>query len=67
MDAFLDQFFNLEVMAKYLPDIIDGLWVQTGPFLSEGVKQIGLTADWRLLHGEIAAAMDIKSADREAP
>lgn len=27
MDRFLDQFFNLEVMAKYLPDIIDGFGV----------------------------------------
>ena len=27
MDAFLDQFFNRAVMVKYLPDVIDGLWV----------------------------------------
>jgi polar amino acid transport system permease protein len=27
MDRFLDQFFNVEVMAKYLPDIIDGFGV----------------------------------------
>lgn len=27
MDDFLEQFFNVEVMLKYLPDIIDGLWV----------------------------------------
>lgn len=27
MDAFLDQFFNTEVMAKYLPDVVGGLWV----------------------------------------
>ena len=27
MDAFLDQFFNKAVMAKYLPDVIGGLWV----------------------------------------
>jgi polar amino acid transport system permease protein len=27
MDAFLDQFFNVAVMAKYLPDVIGGLWV----------------------------------------
>lgn len=27
MDAFADQFFNLEVMAKYLPDVVGGLWV----------------------------------------
>ncbi|NQW09012.1 MAG: amino acid ABC transporter permease [Alphaproteobacteria bacterium] len=27
MDRFLDQFFNVEVMVKYLPDIIDGFWV----------------------------------------
>ena len=27
MDAFLDQFFNTAVMAKYLPDVIDGLWI----------------------------------------
>ena len=27
MDAFADQFFNLEVMAKYLPDVVDGMWV----------------------------------------
>ncbi len=27
MDAFLDQFFNTEVMAKYLPDVIGGLWI----------------------------------------
>jgi len=27
MDLFLDQFFNAEVMARYLPDIIKGFWV----------------------------------------
>ncbi len=27
MEAFADQFFNLEVMAKYLPDVVGGLWV----------------------------------------
>ena len=27
MDAFLDQFFNTAVMAKYLPGVIDGLWI----------------------------------------
>ncbi len=27
MDAFLDQFFNQAVMAKYLPDVIGGLWI----------------------------------------
>ena len=27
MDAFLDQFFNKEVMLKYLPDVVDGLWI----------------------------------------
>jgi len=27
LDDFLEQFFNVEVMLKYLPDIIDGLWV----------------------------------------
>ena len=27
MDVFLDEFFNAEVMLKYLPDIIDGFWV----------------------------------------
>ena len=27
MGAFADQFFNLEVMAKYLPDVVGGLWV----------------------------------------
>jgi len=27
MDAFLDQFFDKAIMAKYLPDIIGGLWV----------------------------------------
>ena len=27
MDAFHDQFFNRAVMVKYLPDVIDGLWV----------------------------------------
>jgi polar amino acid transport system permease protein len=27
MDRFLDQFFNIEVMAKYLPDIVAGFWV----------------------------------------
>ncbi|MEM7172726.1 MAG: GntR family transcriptional regulator [Pseudomonadota bacterium] len=47
-----------------LVSIIDGLWVQTGPFLSDGVKQIGLTADWRLLHREIAAAIQIRDGAR---
>ena len=27
MNAFLDQFFNQAVMAKYLPDVIGGLWI----------------------------------------
>ncbi|MCR9175244.1 MAG: amino acid ABC transporter permease [Alphaproteobacteria bacterium] len=27
MDVFLDEFFNAEVMLKYLPEIIDGFWV----------------------------------------
>lgn len=27
MDAFLDQFFDAEVMLRYLPDIIDGFWI----------------------------------------
>ena len=27
MDAFAAQFLDLEVMQRYLPDIIDGLWV----------------------------------------
>lgn len=27
MDVFLDEFFNVPVMLKYLPDIIDGFWV----------------------------------------
>ena len=30
MDRFLDQFFNVEVMTKYLPDIIDGFWITLG-------------------------------------
>ena len=27
MDLFLNQFFNAEVMIRYLPDIINGFWV----------------------------------------
>jgi polar amino acid transport system permease protein len=27
VDVFLDEFFNAEVMLKYLPEIIDGFWI----------------------------------------
>jgi len=27
VDVFLDEFFNVEVMLRYLPDIIEGFWV----------------------------------------
>ncbi|MCR9256227.1 MAG: amino acid ABC transporter permease [Alphaproteobacteria bacterium] len=42
MDAFLDQFFNAEVMLRYLPDIIDGLWVTLGLALAVIVTGIAL-------------------------
>ncbi len=45
-----------------LVSIIEGLWVQTGPFLSKGVRELGLAPDWRTLHGEIAAAIRTRDA-----
>ena len=30
MDGFVEQFLNWDVMVKYLPDIIAGLWVTMG-------------------------------------
>ncbi|MDA8574683.1 amino acid ABC transporter permease [Alphaproteobacteria bacterium] len=34
MDAFIDQFFNLDVMIKYLPDVIGGFWITLALALS---------------------------------
>jgi polar amino acid transport system permease protein len=34
MDAFIDQFFNLDVMIKYLPDVIGGFWITLSLALS---------------------------------
>ena len=42
MDAFADQFFNLEVMAKYLPDIVGGLWVTLALALGVIVSGVAL-------------------------
>lgn len=42
MDAFADQFFNLEVMAKYLPDVVGGLWVTLALALGVIVSGVAL-------------------------
>ena len=34
MDAFIDKFFNLDVMIKYLPDVIGGFWITLALALS---------------------------------
>ena len=45
MNAFLDQFFDKAIMAKYLPDVIGGLWVTlalAGSVIITGIL-LGLT------------------------
>ena len=42
MDAFADQFFNLEVMTKYLPDVVGGLWVTLALALGVIVSGVAL-------------------------
>ena len=45
MNAFLDQFFDKAIMAKYLPDVIGGLWVTlalAGSVIVTGIL-LGLT------------------------
>jgi polar amino acid transport system permease protein len=67
MDAFIDQFFNLEVMIKYLPDVIGGFWITLG--LALGVIVTGLLLglvlacirafQWRLVNFAIVFFVDL--------
>jgi polar amino acid transport system permease protein len=41
MERFLDTFFNLEVMGRYAPKILEGMWVTT--YLAVAVVATGLT------------------------
>ena len=41
-DRFIETFFNAKVMARYWPDIVDGLWVTIG--LAASVVVTGLVA-----------------------
>ena len=45
-----------------LVSIIESLWAQTGPFLAMGVRNVGMTPDWRRKHGEIADAIRARDA-----
>ncbi len=45
-----------------LVSIIESLWAQTGPFLAMGVRNVGMTPDWRRKHGEIAEAIRARDA-----
>ena len=40
-----------------LVSIVESLWAQTGPFLADAARHQGMTLDWRLLHGKVAAAI----------
>ncbi|MEC8851618.1 MAG: amino acid ABC transporter permease [Pseudomonadota bacterium] len=67
MDAFADQFFNLEVMAKYLPDVVGGLWVTLalalGVIVSGGALGLALAClrafQWRPVNGLIVLFVDL--------
>ncbi len=47
-----------------LVSIIESLWVQTCPFLAEGVRRVGISRDWRLLHTEITQAIRARDSVR---
>ena len=67
MDAFADQFFNLEVMAKYLPDVVGGLWVTLALALGVIVSGVALglalaclrAFQWRPVNGLIVLFVDL--------
>lgn len=43
--------------------MIERLWAQTGPFLSQAVREEDMPDDWRILHTEIAKAIRARDAD----
>lgn len=47
-----------------LVSIIEGLWAQTGPFLADGVRRIGMKGEWSLSHRQIASAIRARDAAR---
>jgi DNA-binding GntR family transcriptional regulator len=47
-----------------LVSITEGLWAQTGAFLASGVRGVGLTPDWRRMHGDIAEAIRARDSAR---
>jgi DNA-binding GntR family transcriptional regulator len=40
-----------------LVSVIEGLWAQTGPFLADGVRRIGMKGEWSQSHRKIAGAI----------
>jgi DNA-binding GntR family transcriptional regulator len=45
-----------------LVSIIEALWARTGPFLAAGVRRIGMSMDWRRMHGKIAEAVRLRDS-----
>ncbi len=66
-DRFVETFFNARVMARYWPDIVDGLWVTIG--LAASVVVTGLVAGlalallrslgWRVVNWGILLVVDL--------
>ncbi len=66
-DRFIETFFNAKVMARYWPDIVDGLWVTIG--LAASVVVTGLVAGlalallrslgWRVVNWGIVLVVDL--------
>ncbi len=66
-DRFIETFFNAKVMARYWPDIVDGLWVTIG--LAASVVVTGLVAGlalallrslgWRVVTWGIVLIVDL--------
>ena len=66
-DRFVETFFNAKVMARYWPDIVDGLWVTIG--LAAAVVATGLVAGlalallrsmgWRVVNWGIVLVVDL--------
>ena len=66
-DRFIETFFNAKVMARYWPDIVDGLWVTIG--LAASVVVTGLVAGlalallrslgWRVVNWGIVLIVDL--------
>ena len=66
-DRFVETFFNAKVMARYWPDIVDGLWVTIG--LAASVVVTGLVAGlalallrslgWRVVNWGIVFVVDV--------